>query len=126
MGGEKEKPLEIIGVVANVMNEDLDDLAEPGVYLPFAQIPVGGMNLVIRSPIVAEQITPAVRRELAALDPSLPLGEVRMMSEMVRERRSPKEMLMWTLSLFSLMALALSVNWRPVRRACTFPEDVCG
>jgi putative ABC transport system permease protein len=108
MGGDKEKSSEIIGVVANVMNDDLDDLAEPCIYLPFAQVPVGGMNLVIRSPIVAEQITPAVRRELAAIDPSLPLGEVRTMSEMVRERRSPKEMLMWTLSLFGLIALALA------------------
>jgi putative ABC transport system permease protein len=108
MGGEKAKPLEIIGVVANVMNEDLDDLAEPCVYLPFAQIPAGGMNLVIRSPGLAEQITMPVRRELTALDPSLPLGEVRMMSEMVRERRSPKEMLMWTLSFFALIALAMA------------------
>lgn len=108
MGGGKEKSSEIIGVVANVMNDDLDNLAEPCIYLPFAQVPVGGMNLVIRSPIVAEQITPAVRRELAAIDPSLPLGEVRMMAQTVRERRSPKEMLMWTLSLFGLIALALA------------------
>jgi len=50
------------------------------------------MSLVIRSPGMLERITPAVRRELAALDASLPLGEVRMMTEMVRERRSPKEM----------------------------------
>jgi len=108
MGDDKKKSSEIIGVVANVMNDDLDDVAEPCVYLPFAQVPVGGLNLLIRSPGVAEQITPAVRRELAALDPSLPLGEVRLMSEMVRERRSPKEMLMWTLSLFGLIALALA------------------
>jgi putative ABC transport system permease protein len=108
LGNDQETPLEIIGVVANVMNDDLDDLAEPCVYLPFAQIPAAGMNLVIRSPGVAEQITPAVRRELAALDPSLPLGEVRMMTEMVRERRSPKEMLMWTLAIFGLMALAMA------------------
>ncbi len=66
------------------------------------------MNLVIRSPGVTEQITPTVRRELAALDPSLPLGEARLMTEIVRERRSPKEMLMWTLVIFGLMALAMA------------------
>jgi putative ABC transport system permease protein len=108
LGNDKETPLEIIGVVVNVMNDDLDDLAEPCVYLPFAQFPVGGMNLVIRSPGVEEKITPAVRRELAALDASLALGEVRMMTEMVRERRSPKEMLMWSLGIFGLMALAMA------------------
>lgn len=77
-------------------------------YLPFAQVPASDMNLVIRSPGVAEQITPTVRRELAALDPSLPLGEARLMTEIVRERRSPKEMLMWTLVIFGLMALAMA------------------
>jgi putative ABC transport system permease protein len=108
LGDDKQTQFEIIGVVENVMNDDLDDLGEPCVYLPFAQIPVRVMNLVIRSPGVDEQIVPAVRRELAALDASLPLGEVRMMTEMVRERRSPKEMLMWALSIFGLMALAMA------------------
>ena len=111
LGNDKEKPMEIIGVVANVMNDDLDDLAEPCVYLPFAQHPAGGMSMVIQmqgSPGVAGQITPAVRRELAALDASLPLGEVKMMTEMVRERRSPKEMLTWTLGIFGLIALAMA------------------
>jgi putative ABC transport system permease protein len=43
MGDDKKTPIEIIGVVANVMNDDLDDLAEPCVYLPFAQVPMGGV-----------------------------------------------------------------------------------
>src|SRR5499426_3048812 len=40
---------EIIGVVANVMNEDLDGQQEPGLYFPFAQIPSLRMTLVIRA-----------------------------------------------------------------------------
>ena len=34
-GDAKSGSSEIIGVVANVMNEDLDGPQEPGVYLPF-------------------------------------------------------------------------------------------
>ena len=108
MGGENDNPVEIIGVVANVMNEDLDDLTEPCVYLPFAQYPVGRMNLIIRTPGAPDQIVPAVRRELAALDPSLPLGEVKTMEQVIYERRSPKELMMWMLGIFGVMALAMA------------------
>lgn len=108
MGSDKEKTMEIIGVVANVMNEDLDNLAEPCVYLPFAQNPVGSLSLVIRAPGTDTQLVPAVRRELAALDPRLPLTEVKTMGEVIHERRSPLEMMMWMLGIFGLMALAMA------------------
>ena len=34
---DNNSPIEIIGVVANVMNNDLDNITEPDMYLPFAQ-----------------------------------------------------------------------------------------
>jgi len=108
LGGEKEKPMEIIGVVANVMNDDMDNLADPCVYLPFAQVPVGRMNLVIRTAAAPEQIVPAVRRELAAMDPRLPLSDVKTMEQVVHERRSPLEVMMWTLVVCGLMALVMA------------------
>jgi putative ABC transport system permease protein len=100
-------PTEIIGVTANVMNEDLDGLEEPGVYLPFAQSPALG-TLVIRAPGVLSQIAPAVRNELAALDPRLPLTEIKTMEQIVYERRWAKETLMWILGIFALIALAMA------------------
>jgi len=56
----------------------------------------------------SDQIVPAVRRELAALDPSLPLGEVKTMEQVIYERRSPKELMMWMLGIFGVMALAMA------------------
>jgi putative ABC transport system permease protein len=109
LGDDKESPLEIIGVVANVMNDDLDDLTEPCVYLPFAQVPVGRLSLIVRASGAPEQIIPSVRRELAALDKYLPLADVKTMSEVIHERRSPKEMMMWTLAVFALLALMMAV-----------------
>jgi putative ABC transport system permease protein len=106
-GDAKAAPTEIIGVVANVMNEDLDGLEEPGVYFPFAQIPSLD-TLVIRAPGVHSRIAPAVRNELAALDPRLPLSEIKAMEQIVYERRSPKEVMMWTLGAFAVMALLMA------------------
>jgi putative ABC transport system permease protein len=108
LGGDKEKPLEIIGVVANVMNDDLDDLAEPCIYLPFAQNPVSRMSLIIRAMGQLGETAPAVRRQLAEIDSSLALADVKSMAEVIHERRSPKEMMMWMLGVFGLMALAMA------------------
>jgi putative ABC transport system permease protein len=107
-GDAKAAPLEIIGVVANVMNEDLDGMEEPGAYFPFAQSPSSRMTLVIRAPGAQTQIAPAARNELAALDPRLPLTEIKAMEQIVYERRSPKELMMWTLAVFAGMALTMA------------------
>jgi len=107
-GDAKSGSSEIIGVVANVMNEDLDGPQEPGVYLPFAQSPSSRMTLVIRAPGSHMRIASAVRESLAALDPRLPLSEIKAMEQAVYERRSPKELMMWTLVVFSMMALMMA------------------
>jgi putative ABC transport system permease protein len=107
-GSNKKRPLEIVGVVANVMNDDLDDLAEPCIYLPFAQNPAVGMNLVVRAPGQMREIAGAVRGELAEIDASLPLAEIKTMSEVIHERRSPKEVMMWMMVAFGLIALVMA------------------
>ena len=108
LGANTDTPMEIIGVVANVMNEDLDDLAEPGIYLPFAQYPTSALSLVARTTNAAAPIVPGVRRALAALDANLPLAEIKPLAEVIHERRSPKELMMWMLVCFGLVALALA------------------
>ncbi len=107
-GDAKTPPSEIVGVVADVMNEDLDGLEEPGVYLPFAQFPSHSMALVIRAPGAHTRIAPEVRNVLAALDPRLPLSEIKGMEQVIYERRSPKEVMMWTLVGFAAMALLMA------------------
>ena len=108
LGGNNSQPVEIIGLVGNVMNEDMDNLAEPSIYLPFAQYPTPTLNLVIRAPGNETQIVSSVRRELAALDPLLPLAETKTLEQVIQERRSPKEMMMWTLLVFGVVALAMA------------------
>jgi putative ABC transport system permease protein len=107
-GDAKSGSSEVIGVVANVMNEDLDGPQEPGLYFPFAQFPSSRMTLVIRAPGAHMRIASAVRESLAALDPRLPLSEIKAMEQVVYERRSPKELMMWMLVVFSMMALMMA------------------
>jgi putative ABC transport system permease protein len=105
LGSDKDKQMEIIGVVANVMNDDLDNMAKPCLYLPFAQNPIGRMSLIIRA---SGEIIPAVREKLAAMDESLPLAEIKTMTELIDERRTAKELMMWMLVIFGMAALAMA------------------
>src|SRR6185503_6366634 len=70
---DNNQPIEIIGVVANVINNDLDNITEPDMYLPFAQDPWRSMFLVIRTVADPNQIASAVRSEASAIDKSLPV-----------------------------------------------------
>ena len=108
VGGDDNPPLEIIGVVANIMNDDLDDPAEPSAYFPYAQQPWGALDLVIRANASPMQLAPAVRSTLSALDPNQPLSNIRTMEQLIDERSSPKRLMSWMLGIFALMALLMA------------------
>ncbi len=101
-------PVEIVGIVANMMNDDLDSLEEPGVYQPHAQWPRESMSLIVRSALAPAQLVGTLRQALTALDPNLPISQVKLLDEIVRERSSPKRVLTALLGIFALLALALA------------------
>jgi putative ABC transport system permease protein len=108
LGETKDNRFEIIGVVANAMKDEMVNVDEPGVYLPFSQNPTAQMNLVIRAPNTGEQIVPAVRKELAELDSRLALAEIKTMEQVISERRSPQALMMWILVIFGTAALSMA------------------
>ena len=106
-GGEKEVR-EIIGVVADVKNDDFDEQPDPSIYLPYAQNPILTMSLVIRATQDPTQLASAVRSEVSALDPSLPVSNVKTVSQMIDERISAKRLMTYILAVFALSALLLA------------------
>jgi putative ABC transport system permease protein len=112
-GGGANETREVIGVVADVKNDDLDEQADASVYLPYAQNVWGTMNVVIHaSPAGGLQdptrLASAVRSEVHALDPNLPVYNVKTVSQMIDERISPKRLMTYILGVFALVALLLA------------------
>jgi putative ABC transport system permease protein len=107
-------PNEIVGVVANTMNNDLDDPAEPGVYQPFAQRPNRTMAVIVRGtpnqtePQNVTQTVGALRRELAAMDAGLPFFGSATLREAISERIATKRVITVMLGLFALLALVMA------------------
>jgi putative ABC transport system permease protein len=99
---------EIVGVVADVRHEALDRGAGLETYVPFAQFPAAGMTLVIRSTLPAATLTSAVRADVRALDPMIPVFSIKPLTQVVAEsargRRTPAALL----GIFAGIALLLA------------------
>ncbi|HEX8650259.1 MAG TPA: ABC transporter permease, partial [Pyrinomonadaceae bacterium] len=106
---DEKNPWEIVGVTADVKNEDLDEKAEWEFYRPLRQDAWRTMALVVRGDGAdAAALAPALRGAVRSLDASLPVYNVRTMPEIVDEAVSPKRLAMLMMAFFALGALALA------------------
>lgn len=75
----------IVGVVSAVRHQRVQEETRMSVYLPHQKIPISGMSLVARTSANPHEFIGAIRREVAQLDPDLPVSEVATMEEVVAE-----------------------------------------
>jgi len=106
-GAESSQPLEIVGVVRDVRNDDLWR-AEPAIYVPFAQNPSPGAFLAVRAAGDPMSVVPAVREAVQSLDKEQPVNRVRTMNDIVSETYGSLRFPMALLWIFSALALVLS------------------
>jgi putative ABC transport system permease protein len=102
------KPTEIVGVTADVINDDFDAIRETQILTPYTQAPWRGMYLVIRGGSDASNLTAAVRGEVRALDKTLPVYNIKAMEQVIDERLSPKRLATFMMAGFAVIALVLA------------------
>jgi putative ABC transport system permease protein len=105
---EKDGPLEVVGVAADVKDEDIEEEPELGVYIPYRQDPWWKMGLVVRAQGDPESLAPLLRAEVRALDRDLPVYNVRTMQAIIDETLSPKRLAMFMFAFFAVSALLLA------------------
>jgi putative ABC transport system permease protein len=81
---------------------------EPTIYLPYAQVPETSMDLVLRTTVSPMSLVGAVKQEVEALDPNLPLQDVQPLEALVSESVSQPRFYMLLLSVFAGVALVLA------------------
>jgi predicted permease len=99
---------EVVGVVADVRYGAVETSVAPDVYLPLLQSMRFGGYLFVKSGAPAEALVAAIRREVQALDPDLPLTNIRMMTERIGESTWRTRVSAWLLGVFSALALLLA------------------
>ena len=106
---DKPKVREIIGVVGNVKHRSLRKDDTPEMYLPQAQIPFENLTLVVRTRVAnPASLTAAVRAQVAAVDPDIPLTNVRVFEEYISRSLARPRFNALLLSIFAGTALLLT------------------
>jgi putative ABC transport system permease protein len=98
----------ITGVVADVHEYSVETTPMPQAYVPHAQAPVQRMALVVRASVDPASLVAAVRAELRAMDPSLPLYDVRTEWDLIAANVAPRRFALTLVGLFAGLALLIA------------------
>jgi predicted permease len=109
--GSKNPWLDIVGVVGDVKHWGLADIPSPQIYLPLAQRPQRSANLVLRTAVDRPaSVAQAVRKEVLAVDPNQPLGELQTMQQLVDRSTLVQIMSVVLLGFFGTVALLVGAS----------------
>ena len=97
----------IVGVVGNMRQESITDEAIPEIYLPFAQMPLNGMTVMVRTSSDPLALVETVRKQVLAIDQNQPIYDVKTLSQRVDDAVAVSRSLMVLFSAFALLALVL-------------------
>jgi len=98
----------VIGVVRHVYTAGPQEEGEPQLYFPLAQWPQSLMFVVARTTTPPTALTPSLRRAVRALDPDLPVTNLRSVSDIASAALSRQRFNTLLLAVFALAALALA------------------
>jgi predicted permease len=98
----------VVGVVKDSKYRRLTEEARPAVFTPFFQSYRGDMTLHVRTTGEPAAMLAAVRRELQALDGSLPLYNIRTLEEQKTRSLYTSRLAATLLTTFGLLALLLA------------------
>jgi putative ABC transport system permease protein len=115
IGGNPNRPwVTVVGIVADVRHNGITDEVKEKFYVPHTQWhksignPIRGMSLVIKTSTDPLGLVGPVRQQIRALDPNLPVAQVRTMTDIVSATMSAPRFTGFLLGAFAAMALTLS------------------
>ncbi len=112
-----DQPRQIVGVVADTKQMGLDSAAMPTVFVPIPQLPDRLMaivrtftpaNFTIRAQGAPGGLANAVKREIAAVDATIAMTQVRSMEEIVGQAVASQRFNMLLVGLFAGLGLLLA------------------
>jgi putative ABC transport system permease protein len=101
-------PREIVGVVGDVRDVALGQDPGPMMYVPYAQAPFWGANVVVKSTLSPPSVAAAIRQEVQKIDKDLPVTDVATMPELIDASVAQVRFRTMLLGLFAAMAMVLA------------------
>ena len=98
----------VVGVVADIRNDDADQPPLPYLYVPLAQEPIRTVSIAIRTANDPARLADPLRQAIAAFDPDQPLYDVRTMVDLWTADLQGSRILIQVMSALALIALGLA------------------
>jgi predicted permease len=108
--GPKTDPIRIVGVVADGKYVSLTEAPRPALFRPILQQYNSTTTIVVRSQLPASALVEQLRKQIAALDPRLPVYGAGGLTDMLGFALFPMHAAAIALSAFGLLALILAVT----------------
>lgn len=99
---------EVVGVVRDFKQATLDRDADPQLFMPFDQTPLGFMSIVVRSTADLGTVAAAAREQVRQVDPDLPLYELSTLEDLVTASVAQPRFYMLLLGGFAAVALIMA------------------
>ena len=99
----------VVGVIADIKNDGLDQSGSPHIYSPIYQSPrVGTLSVTVQTSLSATSLEPQIRRAIQAVDPDLPIFNVRTMNEVIDGSLASRRFSAELVGVFAVVALLLA------------------
>jgi predicted permease len=98
----------VVGVVSDVKYQSLDTAARRDFYVPVWQSYQPRLRLFVRGASDPAALVSPIRAEVQALDPALPISEIKTLDDRVDDAMWRTRVLAWILSAFAAIALLLT------------------
>jgi predicted permease len=99
---------EIVGVVGDVRDVALSQKPGPIMYVPFAQAPLWGGEVVVRSSLSASSVAAGIGQAVRSIDKDLPVTDIESFPEVLGASVAQERFRTLLLSSFSAIALILA------------------
>jgi hypothetical protein len=107
-GGANGSRFQVVGVARDVRNNGLGNPTVPQIYVPSATALAYPMVFVVRSPLPAAQLAPAMRRAVRGVDATLPIHDVKTMDDVVAESMALERVGSLMTTFFALASLLMA------------------
>jgi putative ABC transport system permease protein len=98
----------IVGVVGDMREDALSVDPDPALYLPYAQTPVEGITIAVRTAVPPASVAKQLGDAVHSIDQTLPLYGVKTMEERIAGSVDTQRFYATLLTLFAVVALVLA------------------
>jgi ABC-type antimicrobial peptide transport system permease subunit len=109
-GGTTGRTRTVIGVVRDIRDHDLDAVPPPILFVPYAQVQLPSMTIVVRTAAGMASVAPAMRQAARDLDPLLPPPPIDDVAASRAQSTAGPRFNLSMLAAFAAIALALAAT----------------